>query len=935
MSNLNKHNPLAKAVKYALLAASTATAFTAPTVFAADEDEADEKKIVVLGSRIKRQDAETASPVQVITREQIEATGLLSIGDILQNVPSTGSALNRIFNNGGDGSVRVDLRNLGSNRLLVMVNGRRWNPGLGGSVDLQNIPTSVVERIEILKDGASAIYGSDAVAGVINITTRSDFQGMQARAYQGAYEQGDGKQQAYDFSIGMTGEKGSAFVSASYIQQGQVMAGDRAISAVPVFGAPTGYAGSSGTPLGRFVYFNPAFTEFHNETLSGVGGGFAPWDNVASRYNYAPENYLETPSERTNIFAQASYELSDNLNFRTEIFYGNRKSDQLLAPTPLFFGYVFGTDSINGRIVIGDQNPYNPLPYALDSTCSDPAAGCLLLLGRRQIEAGHRDFIQDVDQFQFSGGLNGTIEMGDNYFEWDFNYTFATVQNNQITEGLLNMQRVQYALSNACVTDNECVPYNLFGGATTTVGDGSITQEMIDYVTFTAQDSSGTTMRDFTFNISGDLFELPGGQAGFAAGLSKGNRSGYDQPDALIAAKITSGNSRQPTSGRYSLQEAYVELNLPLIEDLELSVATRYSDYSNFGNTTNSKVGIKYDIMDGLSVRGTWSEAFRAPSVLELFRGQSDSYPTLNDPCNNGGGTAIEQANCAADGVPSTYVQANTQIRITVGGNPDLLPEQSVAKTFGVIYSPSFVDNLDITVDWYEFNITDAVSSVGAQRILNTCYSQTDRGLCQYVTRNNSGAVTDLYNGQVNLNELLVRGSDLNVTYEIETEMGTLNVAWDTSYNDLYQVVTDGIDSNDIGNAYSNTPLPRVRSNFIANWTMDDLTVNWTVRYIQSTVEACPFNASFGEPEELCNVPTPDANGDLVGDSTNILSGTTYHDARVQYNLADYGTRVAVGIRNIGDKQPPLSYTAFANSFSATLYQVPGRQWYVQLVHDF
>lgn len=928
MNEVNQYHPLAKAVKYALLAASAATTYAVPTVFAADNEVEESKKIVVLGSRIKRQDSETASPVYVITREQIEQTGLLSIGDILQNIPSTGSALNRVFNNGGDGSVRIDLRNLGSNRVLVLVNGRRWNPGINGSVDLQNIPTSIVESIEILKDGASTIYGSDAIAGVINITTRSDFQGMEASAYTGAYDEGDGNQQQYDFSIGITGEKGSAFMSASYTRQESVLAGDRPISAVPVFGTPDGFYGSSGTPLGRFRYYTPGFADFVNDTLDGVNGNFAPWDNVASRYNYAPENYLETPSERINIFAQASYELTDNLNFKTEIFYGNRKSDQLLVPTPLFFGYFFG--GISGQIVIGDQNPFNPLGFALDSSCSDVAAGCLLLLGRRQIEAGHRNFIQDVDQYQFSAGLDGVLEFGDSFFDWDFNYSYANIQNNQITNGLLNMQRVQAALSNNCITDVSCVPLNLFGGSNGVVGDisgGTITQEMIDYVTFTAQDSSGTELRDYTFNIAGELFELPGGAAAFAAGLSKGTRSGYDQPDALIAAGITSGNSRKPTSGSYSLSEAYVELSLPLLDDLELSIATRYSDYSNFGDTTNSKIGIKYDIMDGLSVRGTWSEAFRAPSIFELFQGRGDSFPSFGDPCSNGGTDAITQANCAADGVPDAYAQTGEQIRITVGGNPDLGPESSEAKTFGIIYSPKFIDGLDITFDVYEFDISQAIGTVGAQNIVDQCYTTVERGLCNFVQRNgDSGAIIELFNGNINFDEIIVKGADLSVNYVFDSSLGQFGFNWDSSYNTTYHTVTDdGTEFNLIGNTIGGTPLPRWRSNLISSWTLDDLQVSWTMRYIHHTTEAC-FLAGFFADRALCSDED---------NAENKLGSTTYHDVRVVYNLADYSTRIALGIRNIGDKQPPISYTSFANSFSSTLYSVPGIQWYLSLTHEF
>ncbi len=926
MSTLNNRNPLSIAIRNALLT-GTALTFVAGPAFAADDNE-EENKIVVTGSRIKRVDAETAAPVQMIDREEIIQTGLTSVGDILQNIPAAGSALNTTFNNGGNGETRVDLRNLGSNRVLVLVNGRRWTPGLTGAVDLNNIPATIIERIEILKDGASAIYGSDAIAGVVNIITRTDFQGMEASAQTGAWDEGDGETQQYSVGMGMSGEKGSAYVNISYTQQNPIFAGDRPISAVPVFGAPNGYGGSSGTPFGRFLYYDPGFNNFFNNAGDG-NGGFVPWDNVASRYNFAPENYLLTPQERVNVFAQASYELSDTTTFRTEIFYGNRKSDQLLAPTPLFIGLFAG--GLGAETVIGANNPFNPLGYALDSSCSDPAAGCLLLSGRRMIEAGHRDFRQDQDQFQWSAGIDGSFEVGENFFDWNFNYTHSFVDELVTTEGLLNMQRVNLALSDACLTTAGCVPLNLFGGSNGVVGDiagGTITQEMLDYITFTAQDSGGTVQNEFTLNISGELMEIGGGPIGFAAGLSKREVDGFDQPDALIAAGITSGNSRQPTSGGYDLDEAYIELAIPVLDTLEFSLATRYSDYSNFGSTTNSKVGFKWNVLEDLAIRGTYAEGFRAPSITELFRGQSDSFPTLSDPCSDyltSGASATTVANCQADGVPANYSQPNPQIRITVGGNPDLIAEESTSKTLGIVYNPSFVEDLSITIDTYDINITDAVSTVGAQTILNQCYTTTARLLCNNLSRNSGGAVQDLFNGVVNVQELTVKGTDFNVKYKIDTGVGEFRFNWDTSYVDENGQVVDGETFSNAGLAGDRIVLPRIRSNLNINWSMDDLSVNWMMRYISSTIEACPVISS------LCN-----SRGTAVdGSDENILGTATYHDVQVTYNLADYDSTFRVGINNIGDKQPAFSASTFANSFDPTQYEIPGRVWYVRVDHTF
>ncbi|MRX28243.1 TonB-dependent siderophore receptor [Kangiella sp. HZ709] len=940
---------IAKAVKAALfggLAASFAT--TAPVAFAAEEGDEEANVVTTTGSRIRGVDLAEANPVQVVTKEDIERTGSQSIGDILQDIPAAGSALNTTFNNGGNGSTTVDLRNLGSNRLLVLVNGRRWTPGLGGSVDLNNIPVSIIERVEILKDGASAVYGSDAIAGVVNVITTTDYEGMNASAYLGETSEGDGETQNFSVGMGAASDTSSAYLNVSYTQIEPVFAGDREIAAVPVFGAPVGYGGSSGTPDGRFLHYDPAGNFFNN---AGDGaGGFVPWDNVASRFNFAPFNYLVTPQERTNLYAQASHQINDTLRFRSEVFYGNRKSEQLLAPTPLFVG-LFGS-GLGTQTVIGANNPFNPLGYALDSTCSDPTAGCLLLTGRRMIEAGFRSFSQDVDQWQFSAGFDGEFEALDRVFNWDFNYTYARISQNTLTDGLLNMQRVNLALSDACLTDSTCVPLNLFGGSDPASFTGTITPAMINYITFTAQDTLETDSQDITFNIAGDMFELPAGVAKFAFGLERRFEEGFDQPDALIAAGITSGNSRQPTQGAYDLEEAYVEFDLPLLSDvalaksLSLQVASRYSKYSNFGSTTNNKLGFRWQPMDDLVVRGTFSEGFRAPSIFELFQGQGDSFPTLTDPCSDFTNSTDPNviANCQADGVPTTYIQPNQQIRITVGGNPDLGPEETESQTFGFVYSPEQVDGLTVSVDWYDIEIDNAVTTVGAQNILNSCYAAApgDRALCNFITRSSAGNVSDLFNGNVNAANLSTEGADLAVNYSFDTdELGTFGIIWDTSYVDKYgseftdDTTGNTVFINNVGVGFGGGLIPRFRSNIYLDWNYGDWGVSWTTRYIHAVTESCDLGTSASDnavEDALCTFINDPAD---ATDNQQRLGGTTYHDLRVTYNVADWDSQLAFGIRNIGDKDPPISYAAFANSFDPTQYDAPGSFYYLRLSTNF
>ncbi|MEM9302396.1 MAG: TonB-dependent receptor plug domain-containing protein, partial [Pseudomonadota bacterium] len=571
----NHRNPLFTAVNCAL-AAGVASLGVSGLALAQDQDEdtAELDRLEVTGSRIKRADIESASPVFVIQREEIERTGLTSVGDLLQDLPIAGSALNTQFNNGGNGSTNLDLRNLGANRLLVLLNGRRFVTSLGGVVDLNNIPVAVIKRIEVLKDGASAVYGSDAISGVVNIITRDDFEGLQANAYFGQFEsENDGEIQSYDFSVGTTSDRGSVFFSASYVKAEDVFAGDRRISQEPQFGTGNAF-GSSGTPQGRFGAASLGSFALTTDPGAQVCNGtvcdpsaFRPGDfsagapgDGADRFNFAPDNYLLTPQNRTNIFTQGTYDVTDDIRMTVEATYNNRESDTLLAPTPLFLG-LFGSN-LAAEVGVGANNPFNPFGVEL--------AASSWLLGRRLIEAGPRNFTEEVDSYRFGFGLEGSFEAFDRYFDWDVNYVYGKIEGSSTDFGLLNVQRVQRALSDGCVTDPDCVPLNVFGGipgnTNPQAGDvGTITPDMVDFITFVGNESGGNELTNYTANLTGELFELPAGPLAFAAGYEYRQTEGFDQPDALVAAGITSGNARQPTSGSVSVDEFYIELAVPIL----------------------------------------------------------------------------------------------------------------------------------------------------------------------------------------------------------------------------------------------------------------------------------------------------------------------------------------------------------------------------------
>ena len=972
-------NTLRDAVRYALVAGAAASV-ASPAVFAQDEDAAELGKVQVTGSRISRTDIETANPVFVVTREDIDRTGLVGIGEILEELPIAGSGLNTVFNNGGDGSVRLDLRNLGSNRTLVLVNGRRWVNAVGGggagfsSVDLNTIPAAIVERIEVLKDGASAIYGSDAVAGVVNIITKRDFQGMEANAQYGAYDESDGDTYAYDFSVGATTATTSAFMNFSYVKQEEVWAGDRDISQEPTYG--TGNTrGSSTLPQGRFyladdtaysiVTSNPGSPQID---CSGTGsllvqdcvadGNNGSIKNYTSQdaFNFAPDNYLLTPNQRWNLYGQLSHAITDNINFVTEALYHHRESDQYLAPTPLVLWYTSATGAI------GADNPYNPWQgEEISPLGSADSNGGIEYVGlqRRMKEAGGRNFEQDVDMFRIGGGFEGSFEAFNRYFDWDVNYIYGEGDGNDQTAGLLNTTNVQKAMGPlaGCVGSTNvnddgswnglpgadgCVPFNWFGGQGVD-GSGSIDQDQIDYVTFTAQDSNTYEMQDFLMNLSGELFDLPAGPLGAAIGYEWREEKGSDTPDAIIATGQTSGNSRSPTKGDYDVQEAYGEIVVPVLADLpfahtlEFNAAWRYTDYSTFGDDTTSKYGVKWKPFNDLLLRGTVSEAFRAPNVAELFGGQSDSYPSITDPCDNWQSKdAVTQANCQADGVPAAYNQANDQIRITVGSNPNLQAETSDNYTFGLVYTPSFLENFALYVDWYKIELEDTITPVGAQTILNSCYAEENRAFCGLVTRAQTGDISDLLNASVNIGSTDVSGIDFLMLYTFpETRFGEFKIAWDTAYIDEYKV-NDGFGNEDEfqGENLGDVGFPRWKSNLDLTWAYGNWGASWQMRYIHHQDEGCG-DSSDGDADslsalDLCSSPFEEYYFD-GSEGTNTLGSTTYHDVQVTYDTPWYNSRITLGVNNVTDKDPPISYSAFANSFDPTLYEVPGRFPYARL----
>ncbi|PZO62348.1 MAG: TonB-dependent receptor [Pseudoxanthomonas suwonensis] len=987
-----KTTQLRDAIRYAIAVGATAVvgtgaAYAQDTTGEQQEEATNLDRIQVTGSRIKRVELETSQPVFSLSREDIQAQGLTSVGDVIQNITANGSALNSTFNNGGNGETRVSLRNLGSNRTLVLVNGRRWvgGTGLGGAVDLNTIPTAAVERIEVLKDGASTIYGSDAIAGVVNVILRNEFDGAEANAFLGVFDKGDGFKQSYDFTIGSTGERFSALMSIGYVKEDPVWAGDREISAVPTFNTGL-FFGSSTTPNGRFALCRESIDATSGRCLysdgrdldgdgatdaapevrpNGTTGQFTyndgasglNWRNRtgADVYNFAPDNYLITPQERKSVFGKASLDITDNVRFTAQTTYNNRRSEQFLAAMPIVLGSGPGAGTQARTISISADSIYNPFGAPVSR------------IQRRAIETGGRSFNQNVDTFAFSGVFEGSFELGDRFWTWDAGMVYGRNDQNDTTNGLFNVLALKNALGPSMIDANGnpicvstpgnaltlipgCVPLNLLGAV------GSITPEMLAYSTFVAHDEFGYKMTQYFANISGELFDLPGGKAAIAFGIERRTEDGFSQPDALIASGNTTGNAASPTKGGYQVDEAYLEAVLPLLKDvpgaseLELSFATRYSKYDTFGNTLNSKFGFKWRPIEDLLVRGNWAQGFRAPSILELYQGVADSFPQVTDPCNSDVFpqlTAEAQARCLAQGVaPGGYDQGNPQIRIDTGGYFGLQAEKSINRTLGLVWSPSFIEGFDVSLDWWRIVIEDAITTRSAQYILDQCVKRGDPRYCatpNFATGTNGftrfpgGEINQLLAVAENTAQFDVEGYDLTVNYRMpETAVGKFSFSWDTTY--LANFDQGDADGNLAGEYFDRSNNWRIRSNLLARWEMGDWGATWATRYFSRQYEDCSTMAYYGfgdlcsDPDrQIDNPETPIA--DLIDAPRNKIGGTTYHDVSVYLNTS-WNAKVTLGINNVFDKHPPLAYSTFANTFDPQ-YELPGQFFYLQYNQKF
>lgn len=937
-------------------------AFSMPA-FAQDasDDAVDLSKVEVTGSRIRRVDVETSSPVFTIDRSSIEASGVATLGELLQEMPSiAGAATNpQVNNGGGTGAATVSLRGLGSERTLVLLNGRRINssPGIS-TVDVNAIPVNMIERIEVLKDGASAIYGSDAIGGVVNFITRKDQSGTELLFNTGSSARGDGEQSNIWMTMGMPANNGMVMMGLNYDNQEAVSSADRPFSKTPValYNGQEISFGSSRIPNGRYVISRDAaqaggvdlsdpncgdgdtIAVTRIEGTSGgqasdyrcyIGGG--PGNDT---YNYQTENVNVTPQERFGAFLSGNWQLFNqmgpvsDLGFFSDVLINSTKSSFQIAPEP------FDSRPPFANVVASADSIYNPFGEDISD------------LRLRMLRVGNRVETYTTNKFYVATGFKGTL-----FDEWFFDLNYIDGRDRMNTEafGELFTPFTQDAVGPSFRDENGvaqcgtpdapiagCIPADFFGAYDPTVDNQAAAFARLAPK---VHDRYETTLKSYSFNITGDLMYLPAGVLGVAAGYEHRAETSETVPDSVRVNGLISGNKSSPVFGSVQVDELYAEaaipllVDMPLINSLELSLGVRYSDYSTFGDTTNGKIGVQWRPIENLLVRSTYADVFRAPTINDLFGGQNDSAETYSDPCN--GLTTPEGQNANIDAAcqnvvrDGSFAQGDSQLPARVGGNPNLQPEEGDALTLGAVWSAPFGhEPLTIEMDAFQFNLSNTIGTVGTDIRLQQCF---DNGLfCDSFTRDENGQVNYLLDVVDNVGSLEAQGVDFGIRYDFGvTPVG--RVRWNLDSTWLYKQDNERIEGDpdtlvrNVGkfsesSAGGDGHYARWRALSALNWSHDAWSALWTARYIGAVIED---PSDFGDPADPNFVTSRKVGAQLI------------HDIQLSYALDEYKTKLSFGIDNVTDELAPVIYSGFNGTTDVRTYDTIGTYVYMQAKMSF
>ncbi|MDP3080802.1 MAG: TonB-dependent receptor [Brevundimonas sp.] len=810
-----------------------ALAFAAPAMAQDAPASQDLDDVIVTGSRIPQTNLVTTSPVTQVTGEDIDVAGVTRVEDLISQLPQAFAAQNSTVSNGASGTATVSLRNLGSSRTLVLIDGRRMGYGSPNddAADLNQIPEQLVERVEVLTGGASAVYGSDAVAGVVNFIMKKDFEGLQIDAQYGFYQHNndydgvgnlrsviaargatnpsqfalpddnvsDGESRSINITMGVSAPDGRGNITAyaGYRNNNPILQRDRDYSSCAIARPSTSTSldytcGGSGTSFpGRFTDFAGGF----NSTL-GAGRTFVPFSNALHQYNYGPLNYYQRPDERYTLGAFGRYEVNDKVEAFAQLMFTDYRSVSQIAPS----GDFFNTNTINcGNPLLGAQQA-----STIGCTAGDIAADTVrsMYIGRRNVEGGGRQDDLNYTSYRGVAGIRGELTPGWNY---DIAAQFSRVALARTYLNDFSVTRLNRALDVVNVagtptcrsvvngTDPNCVPYDIFIV-------GGVTPAALNYLQIPLIQRGETTQQVVTAAITGDTgwsFPTSARTVQVAFGAEYRRDALASTTDAAFASGDGAGQGG-PTiglSGDADVSEVFGEIQIPLADDqpwaysASIDAAYRRSEYENFGTDTY-KIGADYAPVEDFRLRASYSRAVRAPNVIDLFSAQGlGLFDIARDPCDATTGavaagcigagahqvTAGESTSGALDSPAGQYAQLT-------GGNPNLNVEEADTLTYGFVFQPTAIPGFNISVDYFSIEVAQAIQTVGAANTLNLCYVDGDAAACSRIVRNTSNGALWVGNGYVqnlnnNIGGLQTAGVDVNANYAFDFEdVGMMNM---------------------------------------------------------------------------------------------------------------------------------------------------------------
>lgn len=933
------------------------------------------ERIEITGSRIKSVGAESSSPITSVGKEDISIKQPVAVEELVRGLPSAYPAIGPNVNNGSNGTASINLRGLNSNRTLVLVNSRRMVPAtLGGVVDTNTIPVSLLERVDLVTGGASAVYGADAVSGVVNFITKRNFSGVEATSLYSASEKGDAQRYKNDLTVGanLADGRGNVVMHVGTTRTSPLQLAQRDYAVTAISSATGNPGGFSGTAVPAIWSGMPG-TLAGSKVIDSTSGVFrtANAGGPPDGYNTNPPNYFETPLTRTQATAMGRFQINDYAEVYGEVFHTRSNVTLNLAPS--------GTFGAALNIPIG--NPYiTPAVRAqLCAAYNIAAANCVpgsttefrANIARRFVEAGPRVYSYDNTTTQYTAGVRGDIPVLDG---WSYDAYYQTGRSDQIqrTGNGFSASKLQQAVratsTTACtVTTGGCVPINLFGAS------GTITPAMLAYISTPTFQTTRVEQTVMAGSASGEVAIAKSPWAknplGVAIGYEDRKVFGGNASDAVVQTQgelLGSGAPTPDRSGTLKFRELYGEATLPLVQNkpfiysMNLGYGYRNTEFDSIGGVKSYgswKKSIDYAPIKGLRFRGESQRATRAPNVNELYAPVTTGLATLQvDPCQ-GGSISAGQAGqagtltnlCQLTGVPVAQIgnvaaPSSNQINNTAGGNPNLGPEKADTTTLGLVWEPDFVDGLSITVDYWKIKINGAVSSPSARQVVDGCYTTalnpgfTYNAFCQLIQRDplngglNGTGSRGVSTQSSNLGMYNFSGLDLGANYRLPLKkvglptLGRVDLSMQVAYMKKADFkALPSVATLEQAGYYSTAfddgnPYVKLRFNGRASWTLGDYNLGLAWRHIGGTKVAPGGESAY----------TP----------ANSIKAYDYFDLNGSWQITK-NWKLSMTVNNLFDKQPPMvgtgigaGATNFGNTFPS-LYDVIGRRYTATVQANF